>query len=774
MDQKCEEIQLSLVAFLRGELDPVESGAVAAHLTACSACGALADELREVLALVHTLPEAPADLTARLLAAVEAVAHDESSSARLRRLVRDQVPPEEAHAVDALLGETPPPAPGQVLTPAARSIAALFRLVRRVPEIEPRQGFAAAVFAAIDAGEPAAQPVVAQGDTADLPGAEPPLAPAASFLAAVAGPADAAHGSGRLRARSNSSRVRQILEEEAPEGRRKRFAARLRQRLSQSRYVAAGLAGKALLLAVMMAIGTGRGADLANEMLWFTDFALEARVSADLPRPIPRVERTMDETEYDQAMAAADQPAPLPAGISGEETAVDWRGQWEPPPDLAPGPEPRGESSFQAQVPPAPDPRGLAPAAAGASAVWLAARQGHGEAHAGALGAAAVVGPRPSETAAALARGLEYLRASQNRTTAPGSWDAAGGAGGDDGRVETTALALLAFLGEGHTTNLTGAAPTPRQQAVNRGIEFLLSRVAGEGAEAPGRIDDRAEVQAVAVEALAENLARAFAAGATVRERGALLRRLDYLRRARLAISHLASVALPAGGWPAEPGGPGDLRVTWYAARALHVAGQVGALRDVVPPTVFHGAARLLSATAEYAVVTDPNTDVSRLVGNTGSAKMSFGGGGGAGGGAGPVVDYGPHGGLWATAAGALLRALLIARGDVEPFAAPLEAELADRQAIFLVTTAPPSYVGAEVDQEFWRLAAPVLARSDTHRPAFTKWTGRLRREVIEHPGDDGAWLAPGAYHPRAAAYGAPYVTALTILAAQACEQAPW
>lgn len=53
---RCRRIQPHVLTFVEGELSPRKQRQVAAHLTTCLACAALADELRHTLHLVQSMP----------------------------------------------------------------------------------------------------------------------------------------------------------------------------------------------------------------------------------------------------------------------------------------------------------------------------------------------------------------------------------------------------------------------------------------------------------------------------------------------------------------------------------------------------------------------------------------------------------------------------------------------------------------------------------------------------------------------------------------------
>ncbi len=67
----CDKAQENLSAYLDGELDPGEAGALKEHLEGCSACSAELESLRSTVALVRSLPraQAPAVLRQRVMSA---------------------------------------------------------------------------------------------------------------------------------------------------------------------------------------------------------------------------------------------------------------------------------------------------------------------------------------------------------------------------------------------------------------------------------------------------------------------------------------------------------------------------------------------------------------------------------------------------------------------------------------------------------------------------------------------------------------------------------
>lgn len=183
-----------------------------------------------------------------------------------------------------------------------------------------------------------------------------------------------------------------------------------------------------------------------------------------------------------------------------------------------------------------------------------------------------------AETEAAVARALTWLARHQSRD---GHWDAAdfddgcgecAGSAEQDVDVATTGLALLAFLGAGHTHAKDG----PYRDLVQRGLAWLIARVDRNGDIRSG---ETLYSQGIATIALAE------AYGMT---RDSALR--PVVTRAVRFIA--ASDDKRAGGWRYQPGEPGDTSVLGWQVMALRSAKSAGI---DVPEESFDSARRWLA-----------------------------------------------------------------------------------------------------------------------------------------------------------------------------------
>jgi hypothetical protein len=182
---------------------------------------------------------------------------------------------------------------------------------------------------------------------------------------------------------------------------------------------------------------------------------------------------------------------------------------------------------------------------------------------------------------AAVEMALEWLASVQR---SDGSWDfndvgPSSGPGNLSSPNGATGLALLAFLGAGHTH--TNACK--HQLTVRRGIEYLLNS----GIERPAGLDLRGQrpgtegmyVQAICTTALAE------AYGMTRDE--------PIQRILQGAVNFIVHAQHIGGGWRYQPGSPGDTSVVGWQVMALKSA---KASRISIPRTVLQRINRFLTA----------------------------------------------------------------------------------------------------------------------------------------------------------------------------------
>jgi hypothetical protein len=144
-----------------------------------------------------------------------------------------------------------------------------------------------------------------------------------------------------------------------------------------------------------------------------------------------------------------------------------------------------------------------------------------------------------------------------------------------DARNGATALALLPFLGAGHTHR-----QGDHQACVQNGLRYLLANMKVEGKQ--GKLADRGTMYTQALGALA--LCEAYA----------LTKDRDLLAPAQAALNYIVEAQDPAGGgWRYTPRQPGDTSVTAWQLQALF-AGKCAGLE--VPENTFEKIAAFLDA----------------------------------------------------------------------------------------------------------------------------------------------------------------------------------
>ena len=177
------------------------------------------------------------------------------------------------------------------------------------------------------------------------------------------------------------------------------------------------------------------------------------------------------------------------------------------------------------------------------------------------------------DSEASVVRGLAWLQSVQQKN---GSWNftqigETPNAGSLDSPTGATSMALLAFLGAGHTHQKSG----PYKRSIQKGISFLVRK----GKTTPAGLDLRGTpkenegmyVQGLATIALCEALGMA-PKDTRLRTNGQLA--IDFVRKAQ----H------PEGGWRYNPGQRGDTSVVGWQVMALH-SGRAAQLK--VPDEVF-------------------------------------------------------------------------------------------------------------------------------------------------------------------------------------------
>jgi Ca-activated chloride channel family protein len=148
--------------------------------------------------------------------------------------------------------------------------------------------------------------------------------------------------------------------------------------------------------------------------------------------------------------------------------------------------------------------------------------------------------------------------------------------------IQTTAIALLAYLGGGHTDRAGHY-----QAQVRRALEYLTHSIDSSGAlkGLPGS-DGQMPAQALALWAMAESYA------ATHNSR--------YQAAATKMLTALLQLRTPEGLWPARLGGPPDATTTAWAALALKSCQQAGLAVD---REVLAAAARSISSLSQSSLI---------------------------------------------------------------------------------------------------------------------------------------------------------------------------
>jgi len=155
----------------------------------------------------------------------------------------------------------------------------------------------------------------------------------------------------------------------------------------------------------------------------------------------------------------------------------------------------------------------------------------------------------------AVERGLKWLADNQNKET--GAWEGGGANGGrPEFNLGVTGLALLAFLGSGHTHLADG----PYKETVAKAIQYLLSQQNSQG-QFPGRLYHQGICTMAIVEAY----------GMT----GDSMLQLPSER----AVAAIVASQTESGGWDynfSSPNSRGDTSVTGWQVMALKSARRVG------------------------------------------------------------------------------------------------------------------------------------------------------------------------------------------------------
>lgn len=213
-------------------------------------------------------------------------------------------------------------------------------------------------------------------------------------------------------------------------------------------------------------------------------------------------------------------------------------------------------------------------------------------------------GSEASERAVIL--GLKWLKTVQQPD---GSWrfdkvGKADGAGELSSPMGATSMALLAYLGAGHTSFVDG----PYQETVTNGLVYLLknAQLTPDGADLRGTVErhEGMYVQGLAAIALAEAYGMASASYAAKESEGrrkpgsrkAEFQAMKQLKTpAQSAINFIVRAQHQAGGWRYKPGQAGDTSVVGWQVMALQ-SGRASEL--FVPGTAMRGASHFLDTVA--------------------------------------------------------------------------------------------------------------------------------------------------------------------------------
>ncbi|MCX7804457.1 MAG: hypothetical protein N3A38_04620 [Planctomycetota bacterium] len=318
---------------------------------------------------------------------------------------------------------------------------------------------------------------------------------------------------------------------------------------------------------------------------------------------------------------------------------------------------------------------------------------------------------------------LRFLAAAQRPD---GSYFPRAYGGADDLPVRTTALALLAFLGDNHNER-TGAW----SGNVRRAVDFLISRQDGTGRLSPDNLD-----QAAAALALCE----AARAGGLPSTRQA----------ANAAVQALAASRISEAGWPSRSDLSGhvtDTVATNWCAFALAGARNAGLS---IPAEAYAGIRAWLDAAQDLSGdVRDPEYAGGRVAasGRIGSVRKG-------------------DGTLLSTAAGAAMRMLTGAAQDAPSVIGPAN----------LMLKSPPAWDGGKpgecVDYDLWFHATRLMAAMGGRH--WNAWANALGPVLIAGqtsapPNLAGSFPAVG----RSAGMGRIAATALAAMCLESILQLP-
>jgi len=339
---------------------------------------------------------------------------------------------------------------------------------------------------------------------------------------------------------------------------------------------------------------------------------------------------------------------------------------------------------------------------------------------------------RPVAAGDAVDRALQWLTRCQSLDD--GRWDCdefARQAGGDGpGRAEhdagVTGLALLAFLGAGHTDRGEDA---PYAKTVRSGLRWLISVQ-----EPDGRIGHRRSTHFIYDQAIAT---------AALCDAFALTRNPRYRAPAQSAVDFILAARNPYLGWRyGSRTGENDTSVTGWCVVALASAEKAGLAVD---RTAFQGALAWVDK------MTDPDTGAVGYVMRGGmSARME-----------GQQEQFPPDRTEAMTASGVLTRVLC---GE-DPGATPAIA-----RGIRRLAAKPPRWdvEDGSIDLYYWLLGTMALARANA--PELEEWRRSLQEALRPNQRADGSFDPVDAWGP---AGGRVYATAVGALCLEAASAKP-
>ncbi|MEO1498797.1 MAG: prenyltransferase/squalene oxidase repeat-containing protein [Planctomycetota bacterium] len=294
-------------------------------------------------------------------------------------------------------------------------------------------------------------------------------------------------------------------------------------------------------------------------------------------------------------------------------------------------------------------------------------------------------------TEAAVLAGLKWLARRQNRRD--GGWsleDGYANAANVENREAATAMALLAFLGQGHLPS----SNSPFSRVVDRGFNWLLKQQQPDGSFfTEGRRNHRFYTDALCTIALCELMG--------------MSRDDRHTQAAQKAIDHLIENQTARGGWKYTPGESADLSVTGWVLMALK-SGRMSGL--TVPSEVFDEVTKYL------------DEDVGKAGGSQYVYERS--------------VMFNPELPPSMTAVGLLGRQYLGWPKD----------KAAMRQGVDHLLNHPPEWVDRRRDIYYWYYATQVCRHMGGE--TWRTWNEQIREVLPKHQvqrgAEEGSWSPVG------------------------------